>query len=85
MENIIEEYIIEVPLAEVFINEVSKGFHNEYTCRNLQIAVKRGILKDVKIVFNNKECFIQNDGVILPNIPKGFYDISYKLSLDMMD
>ena len=79
-----ENYIIECPLAEVFINDVSQGFHNEYTCRNLQLVVRKGELENVIIVFDGKYYVIEKDGVIKGSI-KGFYDVSYKLSLEMMD
>lgn len=74
----IEDFIIKTPLVEVFIEGISQGFHNEFTYRNLQIAVKNGELKNVKFIHNNNEFWISSDGRIKPHL-KGFYDVSYKL------
>lgn len=80
-----ENYIIECPLAEVFINDVSQGFHNEYTCRNLQLAVRRGELENVRIVFDGKSSIVKEDGRIDSRDLKGFYDVSYNLVFNMLD
>lgn len=90
-----ENYIIECPLAEVFINDVSQGFHNEYTCRNLQLAVRRGELKNVKIVF--KYNIVENGNninkEIVTNIDErgnlsehlvGMYDIMLNLKFELL-
>jgi len=74
----INNFVIKVPLAEVFIDGVSQGFHNEFTCRNLQLAVKNNELKNVKFIYNDNEFCISSDGKIEKHL-KGFYDIGYEL------
>lgn len=80
----IENFIIETPLAEVFIEDVSQGFHNEFTCRNLQLAVKNGELKNVKFIYNSNDFYIDLDGKIKSHL-KGFYDVSYELVKRMLE
>ncbi len=84
-----EDCIIEVPLAEVFINGESKGFHNEYTVRRILVAVKRDELENnFHFVFNGKTNRIveeKHHTYFSPNFDKGFFDISYELAFALMD
>ena len=71
--------------------------HSEHIIRMLQVMVKtkRFDLKteDVSIHYFRKEGKnmiksvhkIEDDGVLMPNFPKGFYDVSYNLALTLMD
>lgn len=86
-----EDCIIEVPLAEVFVNGVSKGFHNEYTIRRLQLAVYRKELPN-NITFKYKEqesnITIDNNGYnckIRPAFISGMFDISSELAFALLD
>ena len=55
--NKIADYIINLGLVEVFVNGESQGFHNEYTCRNLQIAVANGEIANVELIYRYKDEF----------------------------
>lgn len=58
---------MDLGLAEVFINGESQGFHNEYTCRNLQIAVAKGgehYYFNYKAVYYNKSLYKRNQQAI---------------------
>lgn len=86
-----EDCVIEVPLAEVFVDGVSKGFHNEYTIRRLQLAVYRKELPN-NITFKYKgqesRIVIDENGSnckIKPAFISGMYDISYELAFALLD
>ena len=86
----IQECIIEVPLAEVFVNGESIGLHNEYSVRRIQLAVKKGELSnDVTFLFKGKESKIifneYGNCVIRPHFEDGFFDLSYELAFALID
>lgn len=85
----IEDYIIEIPLVEVFYKGVSQGFHNELTVQNILVKIKKKEVKNhFEFIFKDKKHIIkQEDGNVWvsPNFEKGFWDISYKLALNLMD
>jgi predicted ATPase len=71
--------------------------HSEHIIRKLQVLVKEGKynLKPENVSINyfrkdgidmiKTEHNINNDGILKPNFPKGFYDVSYNLALNLMD
>jgi len=69
--------------------------HSEHIIRMLQVMVKtKKISSDaISIHYFKKEGTemqksehkIEFDGVLMPNFPKGFYDVSYNLALNLMD
>lgn len=85
----VEDYIIEMPVVEVFYGDVSQGFHNELTVRNILVGIKQKKLKNnFMFVFKGKEHIVKEEEGhvwIYPNFEKGFWDISYKLALNLMD
>ena len=79
----IENYIIPTPLCEVFFRGISQGFHNEYTVRNVLLAVTKGeIENECTFVFNGKISKINADFKIKPPMA-GFMDLSYKLAFQL--
>ncbi len=89
MSNIVKDFVIETPLAEVFIGGVSQGLHNEYTCRNLQLQVKKGVIKDlVQFLHNGVLANVETNGQCVFNDKKfgdGFFDVSYTLAFELLD
>ena len=85
----VQECIIEIPLVEIFVDGKSIGFHNEYTVRRIVLAVHRKqIPNNIKFFLENKEHFIkqkEDHTYVNPVFPFGFYDLSYTLSLALMD
>ena len=71
--------------------------HSEHIIRMLQVLVKTKKFDiksdDISIHYFRKEGKnmiksvhkIEDDGVLMPNFPKGFYDVSYNLALTLMD
>lgn len=71
--------------------------HSEHIIRMLQVLVKTKKFDiksdDISIQYFRKEGkkmiksvhIIEEDGVLMPNFPKGFYDVSYNLALTLMD
>jgi hypothetical protein len=90
--NKIENYIIDIGLVEVFINGESQGFHNEYTCRNLQVAVAKGEISNVELLYKYKDEFdktveirslILGDGNISDNLGL-FYSTAVDLKFELL-
>jgi predicted ATPase len=71
--------------------------HSEHIIRMLQVLIKNKKFNlksdDISIHYfkkNGKKMEkslhkIEDDGVLMPNFPKGFYDVSYNLALTLMD
>jgi hypothetical protein len=83
-EHLPDELVIEPQPIKVYINGVFKGYHNEYTCRNLQVQVKKGLIQgEVKLINSNEfEVTIGKDGKLVGDkmeFTKGCYDVSNKL------
>lgn len=80
----IENFVIPTPLCEVFFRGISQGFHNEYTVRNILLAVKQGeIENEFTFVFNGITSKIHADFKIKPTMA-GFMDLSYKLAFQLV-
>jgi hypothetical protein len=81
-----QDCIMECPLAEVYVDGISIGLHNEYTIRKMQVAVKRkDINNEIAIVYKGQTSLICNNGKIKPILPKGFYSLSSDLAFDLLD
>ena len=88
-EHLSDELIVEPDLIKVYINGIFKGYHNEYTCRNLQVQVKKGLLQgEVKLINSNEiEVTIGKNGKLIGNkkeFIKGSYDVSNKLVYELI-
>lgn len=71
--------------------------HSEHIIRMLQVLVKTKKFDiksdDISIHYFRKDKItmiktihkIEDDGILMPNFPKGFYDVSYNLALTLMD
>lgn len=88
-----ENYIMEIPLAEIIIDGESKGLHNELTVRNLAIAYKRKLFvcDSIVVKFDNKNentptiiATMNSEGKFSPPL-KGFMDVSYNLAFELID
>lgn len=83
-----QKYIITPKLFNVYVDEeLVMQFVNEYTIRNLQIAVKnKEVTGEVKIVTEDMTVHnITERGLIKPNFPKGYFSLSYDLAFQLMD
>lgn len=78
---------INPPTATVIIEGYSFDV-NEYTLRNIQVAVKEKEIshEDIEIISHTgTKHTIDERGFVSPNMPTGFWDVSYNLSFKLMD
>ena len=82
----ISDLVIETPLCEVFFKGVSRGFYNEYTVRNIQLAVKEGRIENkFHFMFEGSISMINDETFrIEPQFKKGFFNLNYDLTLKLM-
>jgi hypothetical protein len=84
----LDPFVIETPVCEVYYNEVFIGYANEYTVRNIQLAVKNGEVENKYHFTFNKGChkhIIDDNFKIKPAFDKGFYSLSSELAYQLID
>ena len=86
MNLFLEKFIIETPKCFVYYDNIPIGYANEYTVRNLQLAVKnKEVDNKFEFLYNDKVSTIDNNTFqITPKFDTGFFDLSSKLSYKLI-